>query len=197
MGAESFVHENEGRSAEECFRELVEDANVNYGTQSYNGSINTCSMGRKTLSLAKLNDTNMDKAYKHIDKNDNGEKWEARYIEIGPIGFDVFTFKKVHTGEKPKYEMMFSVKKDYFKPKKIKSFKTKKEADDYAIKLSIQNPDTPYVVDKEYVLVEGDPTTTRIEQVKKRYASKPNLKPMPNRVIVPIYKYLFYGWASC
>lgn len=197
MGAESFIREIKGSNPGICFESLVDEADMEYGTSSYNGSINTCSMGRKTLSLNKLSEANVDKAYSFIEKNDNGNKWEASYIEIGPIAYNVYTFKKKHTGEKPKYELKYVVKEGYISDRVIKGFKTKKEADDYAISLSVKNSEKVYFVSKEYVLVNGKSVTTEIEKITKTYKSKPNLKPMPNRVIEPEYLYIFYGWASC
>lgn len=196
MGAESFIHEIEGRSARECFEDLVEEANRIYGTASYNGSINTCSMGRKTLSLDKLNKTNIAKADKFIDESGNGEKWVANYIEIGPIYYEMYSVKKANTGAKPKYKLKYVVREEsLYDP--IKAFDTKKAADDYALSLAISNLDDSYFVNKEYYLISGKETVTEINVEIKKYKNKPKLKKMPNRKVAPIYKYIFYGWASC
>lgn len=195
MGAISFIEQGEGRSAEEVFGILVSEATFRHGNDGYNGTINTCSLGKKRLSFEKFKKGNLTKANKFIEKDSNGRKWVADYIDLGVIRYEVYTFKKKHTGNNPKYKMQYSVKGN-LNSTPIKSFQTKKEADDYALKLAIKNPEGYYKVEKEYVLVEGNSTTTVIEKETKVYQTKPKLKPMPNRVIVPIHKFMFYGWAS-
>lgn len=196
MGAISFVEQGEGRNAEEVFGRLVSEATFNHGNDGYNRTINTCSLGRKKLSFEKFKEGNVKKAYDFIEKDNNGEKWVADYIDLGIVRYEVYTFKKKHTGSNPKYKMQYCVKCNSSSTP-IKSFQTKKEADDYALKLAIKNPGGYYEVRKEYVLVEGNSITTVIKREAKTYKTKPNLKPMPNRMIVPVHKYLFYGWASC
>lgn len=198
MGAKSFIEYGEGVNAREVFDNLVSDATFSHGNDRYNGTINTCSIGRNKLTFNNYKESNIKKAYEFIDKNGNGEKWIADYIDLGVIRYEVITFKKKHTGNKPKYEMKHTVKQTKgFEDLSVKSFETKKEADDYALSLSIKNSNNYYFVDKEYVLIEGKSITTEIEKEIKTYKSRPNLKPMKNRVIIPIHKYLFFGWASC
>lgn len=198
MGATSFIEHGEGKSPEEVFNALVAEATFTHGNDGYNGSINTCSMGRQKLSFDVFKESNMDKANIFIDKNDNGQKWVADYIDLGVIRYEVHTVKKNNTGNSPRYKMKFVVKQSCgFEMKNIKSFDTKKEADDYALTLAVKNSNGNYLVDKEYVIVGGKSTTTEIARTIKEYKTKPNLKPMKNRVIVPIHKYIFFGWASC
>lgn len=197
MGAINFIETGEGRSAREVYDRLVAEAIHYHGNDAYNGTISTCELGRKRLSFDIFKKSNEKKALKFIEDNDYGEKWITDYIDLGVIRYEVYTFKKKNTRNKPKYKMMYTVNQlSGFEFKTIKAFETKKEADDYAVSLAIKYPNADFVVEKEYVLTEGNSITTEIIREVKTYKTKPKLKPMPNRIIVPIHKYMFYGWAS-
>ena len=199
MGATNFVEEAMGFSAEECFGMLCGEAIYENGNDSYNGTISTCSLGSKRLSFSKYSKANEKKAYDYINKEENGQKWSADYIDLGVVEYEVITYKKKHTGNTPEYKMKYTVKIGYFDDiTSVRSFDTKKEADDYAIMYAVKNGiNTRIRTVKEYVLINGEDTTTMIEVESKTYKSKPKLKPMPNRTIREVHKYLFYGWAAC
>lgn len=77
------------------------------------------------------------------------------------------------------------------------NFATKTEADKKAVELTL-NSGVEYSVTKEYNLVNNSKNeVTRCEISTKAYKSKPNLKAIPDRKIVPVKKYIFFGWASC
>lgn len=197
MGAISFVLEGIGVSASSVFDSLVAKATYEHGNDPYNGSINTCNMGRMTKSYPKYTKTREESAIKFANSDmKNVGKRVANYIDLGVVHYEVITLKKEHTGAKPRYKMQYVVKNGIFDSKTIKGFDTKKEADDYAISLAIKSPKSDLYVEKEYVLIEGKSITTLIVKDVKTYKSKPNLKPMPNRIIRPIHKYIFYGWAA-
>lgn len=197
MGAINFIETGEGRSAREVYDRLVAEAIRYHGNDDYNGTISTCELGRKRLSFDIFKKSNEEKALKFIEDDDYGKKWIADYIDLGVIRYEVYTFKKKNTGNKPKYKMMYTVNQlSGFEFKTIKAFETKKEADDYAVSLAIKYPNANFVVEKEYVLTKGNSITTEIIREVKTYKKKPKLEPMPNRVIVPIHKFMFYGWAS-
>ena len=83
MGAINFSNEAKAKTAGEAYDYLVEEALYEHGHNPYNGTISTCDIGRCTLSFAKYNEKNRDKAYEHIEKNDWGSKWVADYVDLG------------------------------------------------------------------------------------------------------------------
>lgn len=198
MGAEAFINKIQGTDARTCFDRLIEKANVQYGINGYNGSINTCDFGSCKKRYDKYSLANEKEALKLIQLWHNGRKWSADYIDLGVISYEVTTFKKELVKSTPKYKLSYAVNELHLFSitKMVKSFKTKTEADNYAIQLSKKNMDKSYVVTKEYVLIEGKKEVTNIIRDVKTYKSKPKLKDMPNRVVVPIRKYIFFGYAS-
>ena len=200
MGATNFDHVVSGYNVREVFDDLVEDAIFENGNDSYNGTISTCSLGRCKLQFEKYSESNLKKAYKFVESNDWGEKWTANYIDLGVKEYHVLTIKKRNVGkENPVYKMKFVVKPSHSNSDDYpthRSFSTKTEADQYAMEQTLKK-DISHSVTKEYVLEKGDSVLTETYIEKKVYKSKPNLKPMANRKIVPVHVYLFYGWASC
>jgi len=199
MGAMNFSHRVLAQSAEEGFNRLVGGAISEYGDRSYNGTISTCSMGRLRQVYAKPTETNRKNAYKFIEKDDYGQKWVADYIDLGVVEYKVLTIKKDHLDTKPAVVRVKYTVRGYDRydgdGKIEKYFDTKKEADDYALRLAIRN-NKQYYTHKEGVVVEGDTRVTKTIIEEKKYKTKPKLKPMPNRKIVEIHEYIFYGWAS-
>lgn len=201
MGATNFIHEIKGRTPKEAFDYLIAEANQEYGTSPYNGSINTCDMGSCKKRFDKFNETNMKAARKFIDDNDYGHKWTADYVEVGISHYLVTTVKKVNEdGASKKLKMMYAVhyESDWRNCRYTgKAFKTKTEADKYALEQALKTG-CQHFVKKEYVALDdkdGIVSKTVIET--KKYKTKPNLKPLPNRKIEPVKQYIFYGWASC
>ena len=200
MGASNFVQRVVAVSARDGFSRLAGDAEVEYGRDRYNGTISTCDMGRLRQTYDKPTDTNRKKAMKFIRDNAYGDKWVADYIDMGVVEYRVITIKKenIESKKPPVIRIKFTVRglEDGYKIGKIeKYFDTKKEADDYAISLAIIN-NREYFIYKEGVLVEGEAVVSRIVKEEKKYNTKPNLKPMPNRKIIEMHEYIFYGWAS-
>lgn len=207
MGAVDFSHQITSESAIEGYKMLVDEANYQEGNNSSNGTIATCSMGRKTLTFPKLLKSNTKKAIEHIEEQDGGIKWEANYIDLGVDYWEVTTIKKkTHIENKPKYEMMYVVVIErnlkvmgHGIPNGVErglEFKTKKEADDKAIRELVNNPNGEVYVEKRYVLKEGESRVTEFIKEVKEYKTKPKLKAMPNRVVRPFNKYVFYGLAN-
>ena len=65
------------------------------------------------------------------------------------------------------------------------------------MKKQLSNPDDNVFVTTEYVVVKGNNTisTMKVEITTKKTMSK-SLKQMPNRIVKPIHKYIFYGWVA-
>lgn len=202
MGVITFKHFIEDYSAKEAFNRLVADALYEKGHDRYNGTISTCDLGRCTLKFDEYSPTNKEKIYKHLYDRDGGEKWVADYVDLGPIEYHVLTVKKRPVSkEAPKYKIKFSVKRATWIDGRrrefltVKSFKTKTEADQFALEQTLKTLEEHQVI-KEYVLEKGNDCLTETYIEKKVYKSKPTLKPMPNRKVVALHKYLFYGQAS-
>lgn len=196
MGAKEFANDVFSISAKEGFNYLVSEAIYEKGNDRYNGTISTCELGSCKLRFPKYLESNKKKAYDFIDKN-NSAKHIANYIDLGVFHYQVVTVKKVTLKNPPSYKLSYVVKAGVLEPVIVKSFDNKTKADDYAVELQLKNPERTYRVTKEYVLVKGSSIVTEIKTETKVYKSKPNLKPMKNRVIQEVHKYIFYGWASC
>ncbi|MGG7060150.1 hypothetical protein ACQPUY_15560 [Clostridium nigeriense] len=200
MGATNFVEEvTTTGTVRNAFDSLISEYEREYGQRRYNGTISTCSLGSCKLSFDKYSEGNYKKAQKYIIDNHHGSKWIADYIDLGVVGYKVITVKKEFLKNKPDYKLRFVVSKyTYFE--KIKTnfnYLTKKEADEKALSLTLDSG-VEHIVSKEYVLVNNSKSDcSRFYVDNKIYKNKPNLKPMKNRKILPIKKYLFFGWASC
>jgi hypothetical protein len=202
MGATSFIHKVTARTAKEAFDLLIAEANESHGTESYNGSINTCTMGRCKKTYDKFNKATAKEAFKFIDDQGNGEKWTAHYIDMGVTSCVVTTIKKKAVdGGKPEFKMQHCVyEHDMFNGDSYtgEHFNTKTDADKKAMELALKN-DKTYRVSKEYVNVKKNTSSLVTETVSERkaYKTKPVLKDMPNRKVEEFHTYYFYGWASC
>lgn len=192
MGACSFIEVAYAGSAREAFDSLVKDAIREYGNRSYNGTISTCSLGRTVKTFEKYSKTNEDKAYKLIEKDNYGEKWYAKAIDLGTVYYEVITIKKLASKkEKPKWTMMYVVHYG----ERTKLFKTKTESDAEAIRL-LKNGEKDVYVSKEYTnLVKGSEIVSEFKIEKKQSKTKPkSLK--SNQTCKEIHKYMFYGFAA-
>ena len=80
--------------------------------------------------------------------------------------------------------------------KRIGEADTKGEAEGKARKLAYEN-DISVTIKKEYRKISGNSEVCEV-CIKKTFSEKkPRLTRSPNKEIVPIHKYMFYGWASC
>lgn len=195
MGAINFLQEVKSESPRKGFNSLVAEADYEYGNRDYNGSINTCSLGKCTMKFDKWTKTNEKKAIDFIEDKDYGTKWIANYVDLGVIGYEVRTIKLV----KPKQDSakLKYVLRTFEDDKYIKSFNNKDDANKAAMKYSLEH-NTQCSITKEYCNGNNANTTISYTSIDiKEYKTKPKLKDLPNRKIVPIHKYLFYGWASC
>ena len=111
MGAVNFVHVMTGYDVEEAFNILVAEAEREYGDDIYNGTISTTSLSPVfSLKFDKYRPENGVKAYRLIEKEDFGEKWLSKPIDLGVMHYEVY--KKYKNGK-------VTVKKYTRKPKKV------------------------------------------------------------------------------
>lgn len=194
MGAQAFTHEVVARNAKEAFLALVEEADQEYGTRSYNGSINTCEMGSCKKTFDSCDEENLKKAYEFIDEKDNGDKWTADYIKMGVDHYEVYQTKKESFTPDVKYELQYCVH-EMFKDTTLAHAKTKKEAIEIAEKMALKNG-TSLVIDKEYIAVSGKARAAKISIIKTELKALPK-KIKDNTNHETFYRFIFYGWASC
>lgn len=200
MGATNFIEEvTTTGTVRMAFDSLVVGYEREYGERSYNGTISTCSLGNCKLFFDKYSEINYKKAQKYIVDNHYGHKGSADYIDLGIVGYKLVTVKKELLKNKPEYKLRFVVLtyKCFEKVQTNFNYSTKTEADEKALTLTLESG-VAHIVSKEYVLVNNSKSDCSIFYIaNKVYKNKPNLKPMKNRKVLPIRKYLFFGWASC
>lgn len=85
MGATNFIDFRVGKTKEDAFRALVEEAEWEYGHDPYNGTISTTSLSRKPVKVIRKRYTEkaMQEAIDVAEADDWGEKWESRAIDCG------------------------------------------------------------------------------------------------------------------
>lgn len=201
MGAQNFSIVGYGTSPREVFDGLVQDAEYEYGHDSYNGTISTCSLGRMKKVADKYTKSVDDKAHKIIEDEDYGEKWEARVLDLGVVRYELYSAKKVtHKAKRvAEYRQRFVVLNidPFGKDKVVSHFATKKEADDEALRLIAKYPKNDYAVAKRSININnGDDIVTDFKTEKKIRASKPKSVPKGS-ILREVHKYVFYGWAAC
>ena len=113
------------------------------------------------------------------------EKRDAYALDLGVTEYIVRTAKKKTVPGSVRYKVCYE-----FETVTIGTYSTKQKAEEEAEKYAIKKG-VPVVVVKE----DGSSVHYYIEE--KTYKTKPNLKPMKNREILEVHKYMFYGWAAC
>lgn len=85
MGACNFIEFEVAKTKEEAFSSLVKSAVFFYGHDPYNGTISTTHLSRKPAKVIRKRFTEKarQEAVEVAEKDDWGEKWEARAIDCG------------------------------------------------------------------------------------------------------------------
>lgn len=195
MGAQSFRHTITAATPEEAYQRLVDSAIYSHGNDSYNGTISTCGMGCCKKSFNNYNEDNIIIAEKLIGDLDNGQKWVADYIDLGVVELQKVSIKKNVKPYTADYKFMFGVYKactnELVNSRAL--FKTKGEADKYAIKLALKGQDIQ--VKRKPVNLGGNDVVSTFETTKT--PTKKKTTKTPNSVIQEKHKYIFFGWAAC
>lgn len=205
MGAESFVLEASAENADVAYINLVRSAREEYGYDSYNGTISTtdCYHLVGSENHSPCTKTSVRKAYDRVRKDGGGRKWTASCIDCGVEKYILRQVSRKATHkEPPKYETCYDtvvIDGEYLTPTVIRSFATKKEADDFTKKYLLNNPGAGCTasVKKSRRLVSGTDTVTDFSVEEKVYKSRPHPKSMEGRTLREIHKYVFYGYGSC
>ena len=197
MGAASFMHIEEGFSIREVFERLGNEATRCHGSDPYNGTISTCSLGRCARSYPEWSKALENQVVN--DLNNRINSWHKRfadYVDLGVCGYMVVTVKKTNATYTAKYKQKFVVY-DRFGTKTFGAFDTKPLADAAAVKLALNNPNGDYGVKKTMVKLEGNDEVSRFTVEQKRVQKKPRAADAPNVRVYPIHKYVLYGFAAC
>ena len=200
MGATNFAIEWTGTDYEQGFRRLANEAEREYGWDSYNGTISTTRLSRtRPHKIADRYTKTADKrAEAYLEKVDYGRKWETQVLDLGITGYEISKFVKVpHTKADAQFQTRYVAYADSYE---IGTYKTAAEAR-AALEDAIARPrysKTRYFhAEKKSVKVAGKSTTTCAYERQTRVTkTKPKTTPK-GATVTPIHKFVFYGWASC
>lgn len=192
MGAiyrEEVVHALNVKDAWEILME-VEDRD--YGTDSYNGSFNKCSLRRCLKKFDKWNDKTKKEVeeFMSTDEFDSKlEKWEADYIDCGVEEFFRDKLVKKATGNPaPKFENVFRLHwTDCMGKKQSKDFKDRPEAEAHILDLFYLNSDSIYLTKEKKAITDNKICDYSRETKTFKNRPKDNYKEM--------HRYIFVGYC--
>lgn len=194
MGAEAFCIVTENTDARKAFNALVEEAREEYGNRSYNGTISTCSMGRCAKTYNQFSEETLNDARKFVEDCEYGHKWVAQYIDLGVCGYETVEIKRHSRKSDAKFKMGYVLYDE--DGKRRGDANTKGEAEGKAMKLAYENNMT-ITIKKEHRRISGNSVVCEVSLKRTFSEKRPRLTRAPGKEIVPIHKYMFYGWASC
>ncbi len=204
MGACPFMECTDAVTAREGFNALCKQEIFWNDHNDYNSTISTCSMGRCRHTFPKFSAKNEKTAIDMVQNVfHNGEKWIADYIDLGVVGYRVTSVEKKsqkHTTAKWKMQYVpcpiFEEDANCCAHKPLKGYDTKKEAENAAKKAILQNDSIKgFDIYKKPVLVSGEEVVSILLRTEKDVKTKPKSAKMGTRV-VPIHRYVFFGFAS-
>ena len=196
MGACSFVNVWDGRDYREGFRELVSQAEFEYGSSAYNGTLSTCHLhhGQPVRISDRYTKTAEKKAEKWMREHP-GEKWVARVLDLGVVEYDIVSYKKIPQNAEACWQTFYVVKAD---GQKMKTFKSVSDARRY-LKAEIARSDGSvdwYSIEKVPENIGGTALSTSYERVCRTVKTKPKRVPK-GATLVERHRFLYYGLASC
>ena len=132
-------------------------------------------------------------------------KGDCHCIDLGIDHYEVITISKksVKAEKKPVFAKMYVVYVQSYSPhekhiKYKKGFKIKKEAEQFALEEQLKNLEYEVIIKHEPIIISGDSKVQELEvSVRGVKTMSKALKPLPNRRVKAIHKYLFYGIAPC
>ena len=199
MGTVNFYVTECGRNEREAFNKLVKEAQREYGKNEYNGTISTTDLvGAPVVIAKKFSAESEDAGCEYAKKNNYGEKWESRCLDLGVKEYIVTTVKKTLAQERETF--MFEIGyileeiRDGVVASVGKPFETKQEAEDAAVQRAIESG-TRVVVCKATVPTKGRDVVLYVDPDVQHYEKLP--KDLPERAVVSeIHMYGFYGRAA-
>ena len=198
MGMMSFYVTECGKDKYEAFNKLVKEAQREYGEDMYNGTISTTDLVGDPVVIAKKFSAESEHAgYEYAKKNNYGEKWESRCLDLGVKEYIVATVKKTHSRPRQSRvctQYILEEFKDGVAASIGKPFEIREEAEDAAMQRAIENG-TRVVVRETQVLVKGKDVVTYMNPDVQHYEKLP--KDLPEGAVVSeIHVYGFYGLAA-
>ena len=196
MGAREFFITQKAKSVEEAFGILVEEAEYEKGHDRYNGSISTCSLrGRPVKVFDKYSPENRRLAMNFAKADDFGEKWVAKYIDLGICSYELVEVVRTNHPNSAKFKLMYAVYND--DGKYVGSADVKGAAEELAMKYALSHSCSCYI-QKEYRKIEGNNRVCTIDVKRKSYLpeDKPRLPRSATKTLIAIHEYAFYGLAS-
>ena len=199
MGMISFYVTECGRDEYDAFSKLVREAQREYGEDMYNGTISTTELIGDPVVIAKeFSDESEDAGCKYAKKNNYGEKWESRCLDLGVTEYIVTTIKKTLVPERETF--MFEIGyileeiRDGIVATVGMPFESKQEAEDAAAQRAIESG-TRVVVCKATVPTKGRDVVSYVDPDVQHYKKLP--KDFPEGAsVAEIHMYGFYGWAA-
>lgn len=193
MGARNFCVIGEGRTASDVFDCIVENAQYEHGHDRYNGTISTCNLGRCTKTFERFSKMNVEEARQLVEKEDYGEKYVAKYIDLGVYGYELVEVKRKHKKSDAKFKFGYRLYDECGKPRGFEEVKTK--AEEKAMLLAVKENVTVYIK-REYGKVSGNNEVCEVVVKRTFSEKKPRATRAPGKEIVPLHKFMFYGWAA-
>lgn len=199
MGMMNFYVTECGRDEYDAFSKLVKEAQKEYGEDEYNGTISTTDLvGAPVVIAKKFSAESEDAGCKYAKKNNYGEKWESRCLDLGVTEYIVTTAKKTVIRERATlvFETRYILEeiRDGVIASVGEPFKTKQEAEDAAIKRAIESG-TRVVASRTKVPTKGRDVVSFVDPDVRHYKKLP--KDLPEGAsVAEIHMYGFYGWAA-
>lgn len=181
-----------GVSPSEAYNKKSDEDADYYGHQEgYSGAFNAFEFLSKykeqlVSSNTKFTKAIANKASKIVSKvEDNIPCDTCYYIDLGIIGYQVRTIKKVTT--KGSYKEIKYVVRDAEKERFIQSFKSVTQAKSFAKKYS-EDKSVSTIIKREFAI----PTIEKYVVEEKIVKTKPTTK---TKKVEPVHKYYLFGWA--
>ena len=157
------------------------------------------------IIASKYSESIDKKGKEYAEKDDYGNKWESKCLDLGVSGYSIETVEKKlpdKNANKTVYEtkyVLFLEGDGYCrKSADMKHFyDTKKEAEEAAIEIA-RGSGFSVSIHKQKVPVSGNDAIETITVSSQIVEKHPKKKDFPRGTIVSeIHTYAFYGWAGC
>lgn len=204
MGGTTFEVVEYGTNVKEVFNSLYDNAKWEYGTDPYNGTISTTSLGREIIPNDKLKKALKKRDWKTLEEFDNElypEKRVTRYIKE-LAHYEAYSTKWVDLKETVSRQkgvqtlkrfVVISASQVNNRPFYLNTYDTLSEAKRVAKEKSLQNEEKVYVFqmrsDKSKVKIGA----FDLQSDGKKYKSKRISK---TKVYLPTYKFTFFVFAA-
>lgn len=196
MGACTFTNSWVGVDYRDGYRELVSDAEAEYGYDPYNGTISTCRLhsARPVRIAERYSKTAEKKAVEYMNSHP-GEKWYARVLDLGVVEYDIVSYKKVPKNAEARWETFYRVTAD---GRRLKSFKSVSDARRYLDQMVSQSDGSVdwYCIEKIAENVGGSALSTSYERICRTVKTKPKRVPK-GATVRERHMFYYYGLASC